>query len=186
MLHARMNINRQVDWSSPSEERSTTDQDSWYPLHCPRPILNTTPSQYAAWDSHRSHISSTSTPSYLSLKWSPIHSHWSQRSRIETSVEQQLHTLGPSTNLLQTWWEMERSKWAMYRLLRCTPTTSQSHCQCLPAGSTVLRWEWSGLELGMALEMASVCFEMFVGMVSELPMASGMLMGSKLIGHVSF
>jgi len=48
----------------------------------------------------------------------------------------------------------------------------------------------SGLELGMASEMASICSDMVseivTGMVSELGMASGMPLESKLIVHACF
>jgi len=92
-----------------------------------------------------------------------------------------LHTLRPSTILLQIWLEMERSTWATYRLLRCSPTASQSHCRSPHSWSSVLRWEWSELDSGMALEMASVRSEMVTGMVLDLEMASWMPSESKLI-----
>jgi hypothetical protein len=44
----------------------------------------------------------------------------------------------------------------------------------------------SGLELGMASEMAAVRLEIAPGMVSELKNASGMPWASKSIGHICF
>jgi hypothetical protein len=43
-----------------------------------------------------------------------------------------------------------------------------------------------GLEFGMVFEMVNICSEMVAGMVSQLEMASGMPVESKLIGHVYF
>ena len=187
-LDAQMTINRQVDWSSPSEERSTGDRESRSRLPTPRPMPNTMPSELAAWDSYRSRISWTSSASRRFLTCSPIHSHWSRVSRTESTAELQLHTLQPSTILLQIWLETERSTWATYRLLRCSPTASQSHFRSLPSWCSVLRWEWSGMDSGIASEMDSVRSEMVAGMVSELEMekASGMPSESTLIGHICF
>jgi len=44
-LDAQMTINRQVDWSSPSEERSTGGRESRSRLPSPRPMPNTMPSE---------------------------------------------------------------------------------------------------------------------------------------------
>jgi hypothetical protein len=44
----------------------------------------------------------------------------------------------------------------------------------------------SGLELGMASEMAAVHLEIVPGTVSELENASGMPWESKSIGHICF
>jgi len=135
-------------------------------------------------------------PDYLSrvLRFS----HWLGGSRTESTVEQQLHTLQPSTILLQIWLEMERLTWATYRLLRCSLTTSPSLCRSSPSWSGVLQWEWSVIELEMASEIASIYMEivteivtemvteMVTGMVWELQMASGMLSGCKLIAYICF
>jgi len=48
MLDARMTINREVDWSSPSEEWSTSDRENRSSLPSPQPMPNTTPLEYAA------------------------------------------------------------------------------------------------------------------------------------------
>ena len=95
--------------------------------------------------------------------------------------------------LLQIWLEMERWTWATYRLLRWSPTASQSRSRDPPSWSRVTRWEWSesdseilsGLEFAMASETA---LEMVMEMVSKLEpeMASWILLESNLIGHVSF
>jgi len=162
----------------------------------PSPLLmpNTMSLEEAVWNSHRSHISWMSLASRLSLMWSPTHSHGTRASRTDSTTELQLQTLRPSTILLQIWLEIEWSTWATYRRLRCSPTASPSHCQCPPSWSSVQRWEWleldsgtaSGLELGMAWELASVRSEMVTEMVLELQMASGMRSESKLIDWARF
>jgi len=128
---------------------------------------------------------------------SPIHSHWSRASRTESTAELKLHTLWPSTILLQIWLETERLTWATYQLLRCSPTALQSHCRSPPSWSCLLQWEWLELNSGMASGIASglesvmesgMVLWIVTEMVSELEreMASGMLSESKLIGHVYF
>jgi len=81
---------------------------------------------------------------------------------------------------------MEKSTWATYRLLWRSPTASQSHCRSPHSWISVLRWEWSELDSGMAPEMASVHSEMVAGKVSEFETASGLPLESKLIGHICF
>jgi hypothetical protein len=48
MVDARMTINRQVDRSSPSEERSTGDRECRCRLPSPRPMPNTMPLEFDA------------------------------------------------------------------------------------------------------------------------------------------
>ena len=106
-------------------------------------------------------------------------------------MELQLHTLLPTTILLHIWLEMERSTWATYQLLRCSPTALWSHCRSQCSWRSVLQWKWSELDLEMAWKMTTglellMASEMILQIVSEMQMASEMESESKLIGHVSF
>jgi len=75
--------------------------------------------------------------------------------------------------MLQIWLEMEKLTRATYRLVKCPPTASQSHCSSPPYWSNGLHCEWSELDSEIASEMASVSSEMVVGIIlaMELDMA---------------
>ena len=93
----------------------------------------------------------------------------------------QLHTMRPNTVLLQIWLEMKRSTWAMYRLLRWSPTASPSHCQSPPSWRSLKRWEWSVLDSEMASELElEMVWGMVTEMVSELEMAIGNADGKQI------
>jgi hypothetical protein len=47
MLHARMTLNHQVDWSPPSEEQSAVDRENGSRLPSPRLMPNTMPVEQA-------------------------------------------------------------------------------------------------------------------------------------------